>query len=368
MQAIDTCRIFEDSFDFWDENGDGWYILEDLSRGGVSFDFEVEIKHAFLSWFMNLSSPDIKASYFIEKIRNIMGNADEKLADTVGLLPKLAPPLDEIEQSLPAKDLLLFDLVAKQKWTYVSILLGLGANPHQVYFDKHNSPIAESPLSQAMYSSWTFSNFRNALYGANLDVEDIVREELKEGRPLLEAGWRMETLRTLLELKFESELMRPWWWHSLLRYFDCCHTPIEDDYDVPVKIPVQLWWQGILEQIKNGTHQQSIYSDHRCSRCPVSIRLKYSKEDNMIKAANGSTIYQDPIVVENEATQPDEEAFSNEQDTPSIFFTCGDIWCIWCWYRFRETGHRPSPAISNTRSWNREDSSEDEFSPYLFNT
>ena len=381
LRAIDTCRIFEDSFDFCDENGDGWYILKKISRGGLPFGFFcVEEKLAFLSWFVNLSSLDIKANYSIKNIMNVMGNADKYFADAVGLLPRLCPPLDEFEYSLPAKDILLFRLVENQKWTYASILLGLGANPHQVYFVEHHSPIAESPLSLAMYSSWTFWAFRNTLHGTNLDVEEIVREELKEGRPLLEAGWRMETLRTLLELKFEPELEEQSWWS-----FDCCRTPIEN-HDVPVETPVQPYWQGILKQIKIGTYQQSIYSDcHKNvpspffhDRWPLSIRLKCSKKDNMIKAANGSTVYQDPIIVEDEAMQLDEEAFGSEQDTSSMLFTSEDIWCIWCWYQFRETGQRPSPAISKRHSRNREDSSEHDssehdssehdFSPYLFNT
>ena len=38
------------------------------------------------------------------------------------------------------------------------------------------------------------------------NVEDIARQELKEGRPLLGAGWRIETLTALLEPDFKPSV------------------------------------------------------------------------------------------------------------------------------------------------------------------
>lgn len=54
-----------------------------------------------------------------------------------------------------------------------------------------------------MYSSRIFWGFRNALRKMYPNVEDIARQELEEGRPLLGAGWRIETLTALLELDFK---------------------------------------------------------------------------------------------------------------------------------------------------------------------
>lgn len=57
VNAIDTYRIFEDSFDSWDECGDGWYLVNPRNpTGSGTFD-------RFYSSILQSLSPDIKANY-----------------------------------------------------------------------------------------------------------------------------------------------------------------------------------------------------------------------------------------------------------------------------------------------------------------
>ena len=54
-----------------------------------------------------------------------------------------------------------------------------------------------------------FGAVRNSLRKTVPDTEGKVREELKYECPLLDAGWQMETFRTLLELEFEPDFKPP---------------------------------------------------------------------------------------------------------------------------------------------------------------
>lgn len=66
VNAIDTCRIFEDSFDFWDECGDGWYLVNprNPTRSGAL--------DRFYSSILQLLSPDVKANYNAESTLEII--------------------------------------------------------------------------------------------------------------------------------------------------------------------------------------------------------------------------------------------------------------------------------------------------------
>ena len=386
VNAIDTCRIFEDSFDFWDENGDGWYLLKRLpasdSQNSAS---DIEGMLTFLPWFIESSSPDIKANYIAENVMRVVNDADDRLADVVGLLVKMGHPLDDVKHESPLNGP-IFPCIRERKWNHINMLLKLGADPHQVSLDERYSPIAESPLSSAMYSSWAFWAFRKALHGINLDVEDIIREELKEGSPLFDAGWQMETLRTLLEMDVEPDIrlcgdfngdrscdgcgepmfMHAIWWHS--------------------DIQVQPYWQGILKSIKNGTYAQKNYSDTEGGH-PLNGRLERVNKNSLINATDGSTTSQDLALSADEGVQPDGESFISEDDTSSTVNGKDVVWCVECWHHFKKTGRphswfywRMKPSDSDDSSEDEgseddgpaddgpaDDGSEDDFSPFLFN-
>ena len=317
IHAIDTCRIFKDSLNFWDEDGDGWQFLSFVTicvdRQSTA---EAEGELAFFLWLIQSSSLDIKANYYTNQIFSVATYA-------VDLVFRLGRPgsIDDLPGTGPftetaLKERHLHYYVKRGEWHKVKMVLTWGANPHHVHFDNGSSPRAESPLSLAMYTSRAFWSFRDVLHETNpdVDVEEFARQELKQGSPLLDAGWQMETLCALLELDFEPD-SEP----ESLRDYDSLSCNSCNTIIYLFGAEVQPYWQGILESIKTGTYPQGFCSE-----------------------------------------------------ISSTMFDKKEVWCIWCWYRFKETGHRrprASPAvITEMDPSDGDDSSEDEFSPFLFNT
>ena len=193
------------------------------------------------------------------------------------------------------------------------------------------------------------------------NVEDIARQELKEGRPLLDAGWQMETLSALLELDFKPsiEFLGP---PTKFRC-DSCSGYIYG------KVSVQPHWQSILENIKDGIHLQSFCSDIQEEQFSDSQgHSTITNQGSPIYTTGGNDLSPNRTLQEEEAAPPDEESSTREDDTSSITPDREEVWCIWCWHRFKETGCPLLPEISKTQLSDGDDSSEDDFSPFLFNT
>ena len=362
MDAINTCRIFEDCFDFWDENGDVWHILEAWPKwnSGTIVSREIEAMLAFISWFITSSSPDIKANYNIQKIRWAIQFADDEVADAVGLLLRLDPRrVQDLNNISSDGNTLLMQHVIERNWKIVIMLLAGGADPHQVQRASSSSysPVAESPLSISMYASWTLWGFRNVLYARGLRVEDIVREELKEGAPLLNAGWRTETLTALLELGFEPEIAPH---RTFLGYLRCSNCNVYIHYS---EVAVQPYWQGVIESIKNGTHPRTICSDTQdeqpsTSQCNPPV-LEHSARDTTDRSA----LSQASGLSEDQAAQPDLEPVVSGDGASSTTLDRGEVWCIKCWWYYKETGSRWVRATFKTKY-----SDGDDFSPYHIHT
>ena len=337
---------------------------------------DVEATLTFLLWLIRSSSRDIQANYDTEGIFELILRAHPGIADAIDVLLGLGPPkaIDKLQRtsaSFASRDTmetfaeegitLLCYLIILQKWDHVQILLALGANPHHTRFNSHFSPVAESPLSLAMYSSWAFWVFRNALVGTSPDVKDIACQELKQECPLLDAGWQMETLIALLELNFEPDVepSRP---HLNYHYCDCCSSCI-------VHVEVQPYWQCILESIRNRTYPGMVGFDAQIEQSLSSqSHLTTSNKDFLINIKEGSQFLHDYPSPEGRIVQPDKESFLGENDTPSVIPDRNEVWCVWCWYYYKDTGHRRSPNTVDTQISDEDDSSEDDFSPFLFNS
>ena len=363
--AIDTCRIFEACFEFWDEVGDGWDIL--ASMGYFDTVTEAEATLAFRIWFTKSSSPDIKANYHRNGMLTLLLLADDVFLDVVELVLKLSPSgALQVHEPMDPSDLsLIHRHVVHENWNIINLLLDYGADPHQVCLHDFRSPVAESPLSIAMYSSWVFLGFRNTLRRKGLDLEDFARQELKPGCPLLDAGWRLETLTALLELEIEPDVGPSK--DIFSRYWDCDSCGGNKFH---FRIQVQPSWQDIIESVKNGTAPQRIHGNNQ-DKPPSSSQSNptTSDEESPTDTAGGSESSHDRAVIGYAAAQPDEESSTSEDHVLGATFGIHEVWCVYCWHHFKETGHRGGPPpISETQSSNRDDSSEDDFSPFLFNT
>lgn len=373
--AIDTCRIFETSFDFWDGDGDGWNIL------GYSPNFhvhkrlitETEALPSFCSWFVKLSSSDIKDNFISEQISVAILGANEEFADFFELLLGLGPAgalhenYDRLQNCLP----LFPHHIICQNWKIVNLLLAWGADPHLIDTDNSCILVAESPLSLAMYASWTFCAFRDALNSTGLDVKDFARKELEEGRPLLDAGWQIETLTALLELDFKPDTSpSDTEGHALL--CNSCDQHLLSRNPNGYRIMVQPCWQSFLESIKAGTYTQRVCSDTQDKQPFNSQRNLAVFNDSITDTADDSASSHDPAPSEDQTAHPDQASSTDRTDISSIIFDRQEVWCIECWYHFKETGHKFSPAsdssASETVSSDEDDASEDDFSPYLIHT
>lgn len=143
--AIDTCRIFEASFDSWDDDGHGWDILKWIPIYNCDQSTaEAGATHTFLSWLIQSSSQDIKANYNIMTVFNVMLYAYPGAADAVGLLLGMGPPgavdkLTEISNTYFGQTILHL-LITKRRWASVKVLLALGSDPHYVLFNDYFEP------------------------------------------------------------------------------------------------------------------------------------------------------------------------------------------------------------------------------------
>ena len=375
VNAIDTCRIFETSFNFWDGDGDGWDVLRfDHNRYSTLSTTEAEPVAALYSWLVKSSSPDITGNFIVDKVWQAIYVANDDFANFVDLFLGLSPPgvLDDNAGLLQRISFLLSSHILRENWKIVSLLLAWGADPHHVYAPNRHSPVAASPLLFAMYSLRTFCAFRHALHGRDFDLKDFARKELEEGRPLLEAGWQMETLTAFLELEIEHDTAPR---DTRELHCDICNGRIS----LPLwesGIQVQPYWQVILESIKNGSYQQRNCSDIQNEQASNNQRDFTVLNDSTTDTTDDSALSQDPALSEIQAAHPDQESPTNGVDMSSTIFDRKEIWCVLCWYLFKESG-RWSPA-SETESSDDEDASEDDaseddaseddFSPYLIHT
>ena len=323
---------------------------------------------SFCSQLVRSSSSDIKENFIEENVRRMLFWASDEYADLFEFLLGLSPAAALHDNFGLFQDYssLLFRHIPIQNWKIVNLLLAWGADPHYVYKRSSYSPDAQSPLSLAMYSSWTFWAFRNALHSIGLDVKGFVRKELEEGRPLLDAGWQVDTLTALLDLEFEPDTSpRLTEEHALL--CDSCdqHLFFRNLYEPPIM--VQPYWQSFLESIKNGTYPQRICSDTQDGQPFNSQRNSAVLKDSIADTADDSAFSHDPALSEDQAADPDDETSTNGIDVSGIISDRQEVWCLECWNHFKETGRRFSPA-SETESSDEDDASEDDFSPYLIHT
>ena len=387
--------MFEDCFDFWDEGGDGWVILTQAGRATRIFCGEGWAE--FYRWFVQFSSPDIKANYNDRMVLKLMYDRYKKCRidptddaimdnpitdDAIRLLLQVGPPR-MIDRPLNGPLTALCESVMCRRWDTVRTLLAWGADPHQSSHYCY-SQRTQTPLSMAMYSSSGFCAFRDVLHEINPHVEDIVRRELDQGGSLLDDGWQAETLSTLLRLDIEPDIQL----YIVAPSCDSCGGNTSFGAG-----PVQPCWRAKLERIKNGTYVQNARSDNQDVQSPntqsrplisnnVSDYIRNTRPrlwepvgdlDSLPNTTNGGVLQQDPNLPDDQSIQSDEEPVTTE------------IWCWSCWVQFKRFG-RPQPPRVYDYTWLKhepadgildvtetlpsygDDPSENEFSPFLFNT
>ena len=356
VDAIDTCRIFDDSYNFWDESGDGWAVLDrSMTLDRIS---DEKALAEFCSWFVQSSSSDIKAYYDKDQVYNVVYHASPGVRDSIGLLLELGPP-GIVDHEFYGTTSLNQSIVQRDH-DKIKVLLALGADPHHSCFLRRSNRI-ESPLSLAMYQSWAFCSFRDALLEMNFHVEDIVRRELEQGGPLMDDGWQVETLSALLGFRFELEVERP---ENTINECSNCGAIIYSK-----EVVVQPYWQEVLERVKKGTYLESPCSDTwGVQPASSQSRSPITNTDSPTNTTDGNALSQDTALPYDQLNKSDEKPVITEPALSRLAPRREEICCMDCWFHFKETGRPPSPSITEMSSSDGDDSSEDDFSPFLFNT
>ena len=367
VNAIDTCRIFEDLFNFWDEKGEGWYFLGwiHILRDGQST-AAIEGTLELLLWLIEGSRPDIEAKYHTGRICKVLHAAHSGLTEAMSLFLELGPHgiIEKLKKTLceaqnRGNETIFFSLITTRSWDQVKILHAYGTHPHGIRCDDGYRPNTDSPIP--VYSPWLFWKFRNALRAMDIDDQDITREDLEHGCPLLDAGWHMETMDALFRPGSEPDmqLRDPYKGMTLCR--SCKHF-IHG-------LTVHRYWHLLLESIKNRTHPRNLGCNSQINQSSsIQSHRKIPNGRSQISNTDGSRLMQDCSLPGDQTALLDEESFTNEKNVRNSTPKRKDMWCIWCWCHFEETGHRWSPVTSVTHPSDEDESSEDDFSPFLFNT
>ena len=228
--------------DFSEQVTDGWEALWSLAedfREQIS-DGETEAHPDFLLWMLRRSSDNLKANLaraiYVTLLETTL-RCDET-ADAAGLLLDLGG-----ERAIDRTD--YFDnytILQQQLVTLdqnLGIVLSRGPDLHLSSCDLDYSQQQESSTSLAMYSSCAFTFWRSGLCTLRIDTKDFIEKEL-ERSPLVDAGWKADTLLALFEYDLE-QAYRP----IRVKY---CHSCGTRNYGVRI----QPFWRHLLERVRLG--------------------------------------------------------------------------------------------------------------------
>lgn len=193
-KGIDTLRLFSDLIDFSENRGSGWRTL------------------VILLWNLSVSSPDgafvddtRRKSLIIWMLRS--SASDIKKAFRNGAFASLIPLLS-VHDAEEVDDLLssITDNFMNARHGYgkysaiqilmnfvLNLMLNKGANLHLVSDQFMFSVESETLTSLALYSSFMFATWRDALLRSSVDLESFVEDEVQQS-PLRDVGWNKESL------------------------------------------------------------------------------------------------------------------------------------------------------------------------------
>lgn len=223
-------------------------------------------------WMLRLFSPEIR-TYFIEKcyarlLRTAFGPGKEKVHR---VLLELGPvgAIDAVGKE-GGYTTLQAALAYAQVYSDLEMILAFDPDVHHVGFEADYSPVDETPLSLALYSSHPFRRFTDALKKRHYDLDEFVVQELWEESPLMKEGWTRQTLRALFEVDFEPDV-----WYTNLQHCDECQNRFF--CELPL-LQVEIAWQKILEDFKER-HSPTAFETANSRGDPVDEVTENDTED-----------------------------------------------------------------------------------------
>ena len=374
-RAIDTLRLFTDTLEFSESDDDGWRVLGELCDSCIAGRGDVEAKVSILIWLLNLTGSDIEGNYVEVCYATLMHllASNSKAADAVRLLLQLAPKGAIDAKEHPRGFTALQGCVALAD-NGLSEILSMEPNLHALSRDLLYSPEEETPTSLAMYSSWAFWLFRDGLIVTNVDIDELVYRELDHDGPLANAGWDVPSLRALFNCHVDPDiyLHEPWEWTC-----GDCGTKKE-----PIR--VQPFWYRFLEKVRRRRANFIPYQNQTLPSSELDLGHKNflseqadssnaTTETEHIAQIHSSTVPSPNLTHHQSPSEPTVEepldlSYPTHTGITDYVYEKDEIICISCWCKFRDSGQRPTPCFSGSSSSVADNSSEDDFSPFLFNT
>lgn len=369
--VFDTFRLFLDSMDFLEVNGDGWEVLLDLCDAACEGHGCSEAKSELLLGMLRLSSFELKTNFlenpYARMLRWVL-KPEPKLLEASDFLLSWGGPsvIDAVDRAIDAYTLLHRRIAYAERTDDVSVVVARGPDLHRKAFDTFFTPYLESPTSLAMYSSWAFADWLHALVDNDVDLENIIDQELNQNSEL-HPGWEKDTLLDLFTHGARSnvDLRRDW------RCSDCISA---------LSIKVQPYWRHLLDMFKerlNPYHPEPAVSEvgdkGNADRGSVAEAFTSSSIDPTQKS---DITKNDPLDSLDELAY--ESGSEDNISEYSVRLTLGsdclygkhEVVCMDCWLHYEQTGTRgpPEDLPENKDSSSSDDSSENEYSPYLIHS
>ena len=371
-EVFDTFRLFHDSMDFLEEHGDGWKVLLRLCSSICELHGCSEAKSELLLGMLQLSSFELKTSLVKDPHARMLRwvlFAEPKLLEAFDFLLNRGGPgsIDLVYGASDAYTILHSMLAYAELRENVSLVVARGPDLHRQAFDTFLTPYVESPTSLAMYSSWVFANWLHALVDDDLDLKKFIDQEL-ELNSELHPGWEKDTLLALFTYgaRLDLDLRGKW------RCSDC----LSDGS----RVTVQPYWRHLLDTFKHGLHTHDpapagsdVGDKGNADRGSVAEALTSSSSDPTPK----------PNVTENHPLDSLDElpsGLGSKDDISEYYATTligsnclygeYETVCMDCWLHYERTGTRgpPEDLWETEDSSSSDDSSENEYSPYLIHS
>ena len=408
--TMDILRLFTDDLNFHEDDGDGWTVLDQLSHAFLCNSGDFDAKVSLLLWLIRLSSFDLKGNHapecYVKTLDAFITNYGLIPVDAINQLLELRPK-EAIDARLsPTGYTVLHIKLAEAGEGYrdkeaFSTTFSLRPNLYILGLDHTYSPRQESPMSLAMYSAWVFLEFRSGVKGMGVNIEEFIKLELADNRPLTNDNWETDTLLSLFKFSIPPELFKFHGWldrdelHNVLNpssttFFDCRRRlPDGDCADCGDNVRAQYWtfrvqpyWQYLLDMIRQRKVSElpsARTDDHYRSSNLINLATKPVRSPPEMMTLNNSPhepfrsmSTTGPFSNHSSQVSPpigrhgDGSPTTSNMSTSRCMYEIDDFVCIWCWLAFKETGQRYSRRVSKTKSSSHtDDSSSDEFSPYL---
>ncbi|MCJ1266539.1 hypothetical protein MMC22_006424 [Lobaria immixta] len=307
---MDTIRLFADTMDFSYHGGTGWSTLKFLfyQFSDVFSDFwgcidDAEIK-SLIVWVLHLSASDFKENFSPRAFSLLVAlSSTQRAVEVSSLLLNFNDSFIDIQSEFEGYSALQV-LICKTAWHNdisfgLNLMLNKGADLHFVGYERLLSVKRETPTSLAMYSSFGFLKWRDALLRLSINLESFVEDEVQHS-PLRDAGWDNDSLLALFHCKIQPGHIPSW--------SDCC----DDCPNTIWYIWVEISWQEWLNRFKQKSNAKITSGDE-------SSGAESDRSDGEIREQNFSSLEVRETVL-NEFSDEEESFDETETETFDAYF------------------------------------------------